>query len=181
MSQHIPPLDITRVNENNAREVLRLSEVYLDSTTKFAIASDARAVTLSTMMATLMTATAAVGAAVIALPSDHRTKFTLFLWVALLSASACFLMAVIKATNAAQPQAFDVPGNYLSSFTQDDLAGCPTALLIEQAEIYERQINLNNDRLQVNADSLRAALAWVKFSPFVAVIAGAIATAFPSG
>ncbi|WP_158929722.1 hypothetical protein [Acidisphaera sp. S103] len=181
MSQRIPPLDITRVKEANAREVLRLSEVYLDSTTKFAIASDARAVTLSTMMATLMTATAAVGAAIIALPPEHRTTFTRFLWVALLSASACYLMALIKATNAARPETFDVPGNYLSSFTDADLQGEPKALLIAQAEIYEYQIGLNNARLQANAESLRAALGWVKFSPFVAAIAGAIGTAFPSG
>jgi hypothetical protein len=181
MNERIPPIDVARVNKDNAREVLRLSEVYLDSTTKFAMASDARAVTLSTMMATLMAATAAVGAAVIALPPGHSGKFTVFLWAALLSASACYLMAFVKATNAARPEAFDVPGNYLSSFTNDDLSGCPTALLITQAEIYERQINLNNARLQANADSLRAALAWVRFSPFVAAIVGGIATTFPSG
>ncbi|HEY4171847.1 MAG TPA: hypothetical protein VGM42_02380 [Rhodopila sp.] len=181
MSQRIPPLDIAQVNRENAREVLRLSEVYLDSTTKFAIASDARAVTLSIMMATLMTATVAVSAAIIALPPEHRTAFTQFLWVAALSASACFLMALMKAINAARPETFDVPGNYLSSFTDADLRGEPTALLIAQAEVYEYQIGLNNERLQANADSLRAALAWVKFSPFVAAIVGAIGTAFPIG
>jgi hypothetical protein len=90
-------------------------------------------------------------------------------------------MALIKATQAAQPEPFDVPGNCLSSFTEGDLHGDPTALLLEQAAIYERQIQLNNNRLQANADSLRTALAWVRFSPFVAAVVGAIATTFPSG
>jgi hypothetical protein len=183
MNQHLPHIDATRVDKDNAREVLRLSELYLDNTTKFAIASDARAVTLSTVMATLMTATAAVGAAIVALPPEYHSKFTLFISVVSIASSFCFMMALIQASKAGQPEEFDVPGNYFSSFTEGDLCGDPRTLLIAQARVYERQIHLNKERLKVSAKVLQAALAWVKFSPVVALLAGVIALAvlFPSG
>jgi hypothetical protein len=179
MNQHLPQIDATRIDKDNAREVLRLSEVYLDSTTKFATASDARAVTLSTMMATLMTAATAIGAAVIAFP-DHHSKFMVSISVASITAGFCFMMALIQASKAAQPVEFDVPGNYISSFTEGDLYGDPRALFIEQAHIYESQINLNKARLQASSNSLHTALAWVKFSPLLAVLAGVIALALRS-
>ena len=180
MNQHLPRIDVTRVDKENAREVLRLSELYLDNTTKFAVASDARAVTLSTTMATLMAAAAAVGAAIVALPPEYHSKFTMLVLVASITFSFCFMMGLIQASKAGQPGEFDVPGNYFSSFTEGDLCGDPRALLIEQARVYEQQIELNKERLMVSAKTLQAALAWIKFSPLVALLAGAIALAVRS-
>lgn len=183
MSQHAISASAAAPREENVREVLRLSELYLDNTTKFAIASDARAVTLSTMMATLMTGMAAIGAAIVTLPADHASKLVLFLSVTCIAASFCFMMALVLAAKAAQPQEFDVPGNYIGCFTDADLSGDPTSLLMEQARIYERQITLNNNRLQTSAQLLHTSLAWMKFSPLVAILTGiiAIAVRFPAG
>jgi hypothetical protein len=176
-------IDLARARECNLREVLRLSESYLDGTAKFAVAADARAMNLALMMATLMTAAAAVGAAIIALPADHPSKFTFFVAVAALAASVCFAIALLMAASAARPQPFDVPGNGFDSFTPADLYGDPKALLLEQARIYQRQINNNMVRLKESAAAINAALKWLRWAPLVAVLVGLIAFAvrYPHG
>jgi hypothetical protein len=179
MNDSLPHIDLTRVDEDNAREVLRLSEVYLDSLTRLAISSDARAVTLSTMLATLVTATAAIGAAIIAFPGDH-SKSMISISVASLILGVCFFMALIQAGKAAEPVPFPVPGNYISSFTEAELYGDPKDLLIEQAYSCERRIHPALSQLHANACSLRKALVWMKFAPLLAIIAGATALAFNS-
>ena len=129
------------------------------------------------MTATLMTGTAAVGAAVIALPKENHTQFTFVVAVAALAASICFAVALLKAVSAAKPQPFDVAGNYPDCFTAADLYGDPKALLLEQVRIYQRQINNNNTRLHESAAAIEASLSLLRWAPIVAVLAGVIAYA----
>jgi hypothetical protein len=177
MPDSLTPIDLTKVQECNLREVLRLTEAYLNGTAAFAVAADARATNLSTMTATLMTGTAAVGAAVIALPKENHTQFTFVVAVAALAASVCFAVALLKAVSAAKPQPFDVAGNYPDCFTAADLYGDPKALLLEQVRIYQKQINNNNARLHESAAAIEASLSLLRWAPIVAVLAGVIAYA----
>jgi hypothetical protein len=166
----------------NAREVLRLTELYLEGTVRYALASDARAATLCAAMATLMTAAAAVGAALLALPKGPLTPAVLFLATASVVTSLCFLMALWSASTSARPAEFDIPGNRRASFTDGDLDGDHAALLLAQAGIYDEQIGLNAERLRQSARHLNNALAWAGYAPVAAVLCGVVAVAmrFPS-
>jgi hypothetical protein len=176
------PPDPESLRCRNAREVLRLTELYLDGTVRYALASDARAATLCAAMATLMTAAAAVGAALLALPKGPLTPVVLFLATASVVTSLCFLMALWSASTAAQPAEFDIPGNRRESFTDGDLDGDHATLLLAQAGIYEVQIGLNAERLRQSARHLHNALAWARHAPLAALLAGVVAVAvrFPT-
>jgi hypothetical protein len=84
--------DPAQVKPDNIREVIRLSELYLDGIIRFAIAADARGLSLSGMFAGATTALAAGGLTLL-LTRDYRSSQFLWRWPRLpqaeVSSSAC--------------------------------------------------------------------------------------------
>ena len=70
---------------------------------------------------------------------------------------------------------FYIGGNYFSLWSSDeDLFGPLSNALIEQARVYEEQINENNEDLERRATKIRLALRFIWLAPITALIAGAI-------
>jgi hypothetical protein len=167
------------VREATAKEIVRLSELYLDGTLRLSLGADARAMQLSGILGAL--ATALVVAGIGALLGNNLSLIDRNRWAlaASLMAPATFFMAALAySLNAAAPRGFYVAGNYFSSWSSDeDLYGPLATALIEQARVYEEQINENTDNLERRASSIKVALRFMWLAPIAAIVAGGAAYA----
>jgi HPt (histidine-containing phosphotransfer) domain-containing protein len=86
------------------------------------------------------------------------------------------MAALANSLKAAAPRGFYVGGNYLSLWSSDeDLYGPLARALIEQARVYEEQINENTANLERRASSIKLALKLMWLAPIAAIAAGAAA------
>jgi hypothetical protein len=176
-------IDVGKVPLDTAKEIIRLSELYLDGTVKFSIAADARAVSLAGMTASLTTALLAA-ALTLGFGPGEITKPRLVFSIGALAMSCCFGVALFNAVKSAQPKEFDVLGNYLDAFRSPrDLYGEFKSVLLDQAEIYQEQINSNKQILAESSAHLNRALRWVAAAPLLGLIVAVVfyAVRFPTG
>lgn len=163
--------DKAKAKLDNARELVRLSELYLDSTVRLAMAADARAMSLTGMLVTASTALIAAGFTLLFYQQTlSRINFTLGL--AAFGAALCLLGGVWQAISAAKPGQFSVGGNYLRSWDDDDLYGDLIGPVLDQAGIYQEKIDTNLLRLRNGASRLGRALSFVMATPPCAIVFG---------
>jgi hypothetical protein len=168
-------IDAARIKTETAKEIVRLSELYLDGTIRLALAGDARAISLSGMLAASSTALIAAGLALL-FAREPVSVINIILGVASLAASSCFILSLWNAITAARPKPFNISGNHLEEWrTESDLYGELSIALIGQAEIYDEQIGENRRVLQLNAERIERALSFIKWAPVAALGSGFLA------
>jgi hypothetical protein len=164
--------DPAQVKPDNIREVIRLSELYLDGIIRFAIAADARALSLSGMFAGATTALAAGGLTL--LLTRGLSLVTVSLAVAAFTASGGFFFGLLKALSAVQPAEFNVAGSYLEAWNSaDDLSGPLAVAQLAQAKIYQEQIEENQQSLLRSTSYIDTALGTLKWTPIITLATGA--------
>lgn len=164
-------IDPNQVAPANIREIIRLSELYLDGTIRFAIAADARALSLAGMFAGATTALAAGGLAL--LFAQGLSLVTVSAAAAALTASAGLFIGLWNAVRAVRPMDFNVAGNYLDRWNSEaDLSGPLSVARLGQAQIYQEQINENRAALTQATNSIETALQALKWTPVAAVAVG---------
>jgi len=169
-------IDPEKIEPDNIREVIRLSELYLDGTIRFAIAADARAQALAGMFAGATTALAAGGLTL--LLAQGLSLIRVSLAAAALAASASIFLGLWNAVRAVRPVDFNVAGNYLDRWNSEaDLCGPIYKAQIGQAEVYQEQINENRKVLLQTTKDIEAALEVLKWTPIVALAVGSVAYA----
>jgi hypothetical protein len=171
-----PAEDPAAVHPDNIREVIRLSELYLDGTIRFAIAADARALSLAGMLAGATTALAAGG--ITLLLTRGFSLVTAALALAAFSGSGILIVGLWNAINAVRPMNFNVAGNYLDRWNSPaDLGGSLAVAHLAQATIYQEQINENRRFLLQATGHVERAMRALKLTPFVAIAVGVAAYA----
>jgi hypothetical protein len=164
-------IDPAKIQPDNIREIIRLSELYLDGTIRFAIAADARALSLSGMFAGAATALAAGGLTLLSAPGLSLVRASLA--AAALSASGSLFVGLWNAIRAVRPMDFNVAGNYLDRWnSSEDLSGPLPVAQLGQAKIYQEQINQNRQVLLQATSHIEAALQALKWTPLVALAVG---------
>lgn len=140
-----------------AREVVRMSELYLDGTVRASAAKDSRAMSLAAMSATGSTALLGIGLNY--LLKTNLSKLDLALGWGAIYAGLILLAALLLALRAASPRPLTLPGTKLSLWTEDELSGKNLSdVLIEQARNYESHIDHNVKTLAKNARRLQYAM-----------------------
>lgn len=156
-----------------AREVLRLSELYVDGTLRLSIAADSRALSISGMLAAAATLITGYGAStLLALASFDREKVAL--GVAALLCGGMFAIALMFAVSSVRPRNFNICGNLKSSWSDEELRGSLVDALLSQAAVYEGQAARNNARLSQNAELLRKTLSLTAAAVPSAAFVGAV-------
>lgn len=164
-------IDPNKVAPENIREIIRLSELYLDGTIRLAIAADARALSLAGMFAGGTTALSAAGLALIS--SKGLSFLTASLAGAALSAGVALSFGLWSAVRAVQPMDFNVAGNYLDRWSSEaDLSGPLSIAQLGQAEIYQEQINENRKVLLQSTGCIERAFQVLKWTPVLALVVG---------
>jgi hypothetical protein len=164
-------IDPNKVAPENIREIVRLSELYLDGTIRLAIAADARALSLAGMFAGGTTALSAGGLALIS--SKGLSPVTASLSGAALTASVALFVGLLNAVRAVQPMDFNVSGNYLDRWSSDaDLSGPLCIAQLGQARVYQQQIDENRRVLLQSTGSIERALQVLKWTPVLALVVG---------
>jgi hypothetical protein len=167
------------IREETAKEIVRLSELYLDGTLRLSLGADARAMQLSGILGTLSTALVAAGIG--ALLGNNLNLIDRNRWAlaaSLIAPAICFMAALAYSLNAAAPRGFYVAGNYFSLWSSDeDLYGPLARALIEQARVYEEQIDENTANLERRASRIKLALRFMWLAPIAAMVVGAAAYA----
>jgi hypothetical protein len=169
--------DQSKLKIETAREIVRLSELYLDGTVRLALNADTRATTLAGMLATLVVGTVAAGVALLFTGADI-SPVRFISGVALLTAAVISVTALWYAVRAAKPRPFNVAGNSLKLYSSDaDLYGDLKITLMGQAEIYQEQIDENKLWLSQAANDLRISLSWISYVLPLSALVAAIASA----
>lgn len=152
---------------DNAKEVVRMSEAYIDATLRISIAADSRAMQLSGMAAT-----ASTGLLVFGLTSLYNwtTPNDIFA-TASFTASGLFFLALIFALSAASPRAMGVAGTVIDNWSPKELTGCLVEPLISQARVYSKQATENLIVLQRNARRIRTTLIILGATPLLSAAA----------
>jgi hypothetical protein len=111
--------------------------------------------------------------------SGQTGRWGAVLACALLAAAPFFLISLFKSLQAAQPREFNVVGNTLREWeNDDDLYGSDLAAsLVGQARVYQNQVDENIAILSRNAQRVTLALRTLLFSPLAALIGGVAASA----
>lgn len=160
----------------NVREVVRLSELYLDGTVKLVIAQDTKAVALAGLMTTVSTALMAAGLS--QLLAEPLPKRNIILGIAALGFALTLVGGLAYAILAARPRPVYVPGNYLNGWnTPEDLRGDLATALLGQARLYQSQIAENNAKLDEATAHMFTALKLLLVAPLVGLVLGAMAGA----
>ncbi|MBY5706991.1 hypothetical protein HFO38_30555 [Rhizobium leguminosarum] len=152
------------------KEIIRMSEAYIDGTLKISIAADGRAMQLSAMTAAASTALLVFGLTSLFSwdPPSITLSFACFI------SAAFFFMAHLSALSAAKPRAVAVPGTTLGNWGKEEREGDLRLALWGQAEHYDELANENLAILAQNAKRIKRALALLAAAP-VAGATGAVA------
>jgi hypothetical protein len=163
------------VSLDTAKEIIRLSEQYIDGTMRLSLASDSRAMQFSGILSA--SSTALVIASIGFLTQGKSIERNQIVIVASLVAVAIlFAVALTYSIRAAAPRNFNVNGNYWNEWSSDnDLYGPLSEALIGQARIYQEQINENKETLYERSRRINTALTLIGFAPLLALVAGVIA------
>jgi hypothetical protein len=165
------------VQEATAKEIVRLSELYLDGTLRLSLGADSRAMQLSGILGALSTALVVAGVGVF-FGNNQIDRNPLAKVASLIAPATCFMVALAYSLSAAAPRGFYVGGNYISLWSSDDdLYGPLAKALIEQAHVYEDQINENTNNLERRSSSITLALRYMRLAPMTAIVAGVVAYA----
>ena len=165
-------IDPSRVKLATARELIRLSELYIDGLMRFSIAADARASSLSGILASAATALITAGLTLV-FADLLPTPISKALASSAFASSLLFYLALCFCISAARPRAFHVAGNYLQHWsTEEDLYNDLKTALVEQVKMYDEQIKENQHTLQKNADKINVALYFILATPFISLIVG---------
>jgi hypothetical protein len=165
------PDTVPTVSTETAREVVRLSELYIDGTLRLSLASDTRALQITNMLAAASTLLLGLGLANL-LDQSNPVR------LALGAASACcgliFLIALLFSVRTIRPREFNIAGTLKGQWAPNELTGDLAQALMNQAKIYEDQALENIATLSRNAQNIRMALAiFVSAIPLSAAV-GAI-------
>ena len=156
---------------DTAKEVVRLSELYLDGTLKLAIAADSRAMQIAGLSSAAATALSIFGFNYIV----HPSRIDVSLGVSAFSAGLAFYAALFYALWAAQPRDFNVGGNIYTNWSKAELEGGLTEPLIAQAKGYDRKIRENINILSNNTGKIKRSLGFIASAPMCALLSGIIA------
>lgn len=152
---------------DNAKEVVRMSEAYIDATLQISIAADSRAMQLSGM-----TAAASTGLLVFGLTSLYNWSIQNDIFAtASFTASGLFFLALLFSLLAASPRAMGVSGTIIDNWSIDELTGDLTEPLISQAKVYSKQTNENLTVLRRNAKRIQVALVILGATPLISAAA----------
>ena len=170
-----PPDAPPGVHPDNIREVIRLSELYLDGTIRFAIAADARALSLAGMLAGATTALAAGG--ITLLFTQGFSLITAALAAAAFTGSAGWIVGLWYAVGAVSTIEFNVAGNFLAPIdspdegwnSTNDLSDPLSVAQLGQARIYQEQIGENRQSLILATGKIDTAAQLLKWMPLVAI------------
>jgi hypothetical protein len=166
-----PTTDPPGAQPENIREILRLSELFLDGTIRLGIATDARALSLSAMLAGATTALFAGG--ITLLLTRGISVLTFALAAAAFVAGGCLVVALWFAIGATWPRDFNIAGNYLKFWNKpEDLAGPLAVAMLAQARVYQDQIERNRQLLERNANRIDTAMAILKWTLLAALATG---------
>lgn len=156
---------------DTAKEVVRLSELYLDGTLKLAIAADSRAMQIAGLSSAAATALSIFGFNYIV----HSSRIDLSLGVSAFGAGLAFYVALFYALWAAQPRDFNVGGNIYTSWSKVELEEGLTGPLIAQAKGYDRKIRENINILSDNTGKIKRSLVFIASAPMCALVSGVVA------
>ena len=156
------------VSMETAKEVVRLSELYLDGTLKLAIAADARAMQIAGLSSAAATALSIFGFNYVV----HPGRIDFALGISAFGAGLAFYSALFFALWAAQPREFNISGNIYSKWTRSELEGGLAGPLISQAKGYDAKVVENIDILSENTKRIKIALRFIASAPACAITSG---------
>ena len=163
------------VSLDTAKEIIRLSEQYIDGTMRFSLASDSRAMQLSGILSASSTALIIASIGVLA-QSKSIERNQIVIVTSLITVAVLFAAALTYSIRAAAPRNFNVNGNYWNEWSSDnDLYGPLSEALIGQVQIYQELINENKEMLYERSRRMNTALMLIGFAPFLALVAGVMA------
>jgi hypothetical protein len=159
------------VSLDTAKEVIRLSELYIDGTIRLSLASDTRAMQIASMSAAATTA--------LLLFSFNNIVQTAALnktlgWASM-AAGVLFFLALVYALRAAKPRHFHVNGTTLAQWDKSELFGDLSEALLGQSKVYLEQIQENRQTLAANAKRIRFSLFMLAAAPIASLVVGLIA------
>jgi len=169
MVQTSAPLPAITVD--TAKEVIRLSELYLDGTLRLSLAADARAAQITNMLAG--TATVLLGIGLVNL-LDNVSAARTALGAASLCCGLLFLVALLYSARTIRPRQFNIGGTLRGQWSDDELVGDLALALINQARVYETQAYENIAILGRNAKRIHVCLTIFVAAIPVSAIVGAI-------
>jgi hypothetical protein len=143
------------IGVETAKEVVRLSELYIDGTVRLSLAADTRALQISNMLAAASTLLLGFGLANVL---DQSNPARLALAAASLSCGATFLAALLFSASTIRPREFNIGGTLRSQWSDAELRGNLAVALMSQADNYEGQALENIATLSQNAQHIRRAL-----------------------
>ncbi|MDX0679878.1 hypothetical protein GOD41_30585 [Sinorhizobium medicae] len=159
------------------KEVIRMSEAYIEGTLKISIAADGRAMQLSAMTATATTALLIFG-----LKSLYSwNPANIIVSSACFASAAFFFMALLSALSAAKPREVAIPGTTLGNWGDEERLGDLRLALWGQAVHYHDLANENLEVLGKNAKKLTRALKLLAMSPVAGAAGGVVAYAHSVG
>jgi hypothetical protein len=150
-----------------AREIVRLSEAYLDGTLKLSLAADNRALSLSGMLGGATAVLVGIG-----LTYLFRVPPIVPLGVMALCCGGIFFCALVCAVRSVRPRAFNILGTLRSNWSDAEIAGPLSDALMSLAEVYERQALENVATLSKNADRLALSLRLFTVAIPISALAG---------
>lgn len=154
---------------DNAKEVVRMSEAYIDAILQISISADSRAMQLSSVIAATST-----GLLVFGLGSSSEKIAGDVFATASFTASGLFFLALLFSLLAASPRAMGVSGTIINNWSMDELTGDLTEPLVSQAKIYAKHANENMEILKQNANRIRIALIILGATPLISAIAASL-------
>lgn len=164
-------VDWSNVEEGVAERIFQLGDTYLQQQTQIAMAADMRAITASSIFATL--STAILGAA---LTMGPKADFPLF--AAGIAASTACGMGAAFGFWAARPITFYTAGNHPSSWWE--YRHHPLAhLLGAESEGIQHHIEANEVALRENAEAFRKATVLATSAPAIALFVWWVITSYP--
>ena len=144
------------VSIETAREVVRLSELYMEGTLRLSLAADTRALQITNMLAGAATLLLGLG---LVNMLDQTNSARIALGAASLCGGVLFLIALLFSVRTIRPREFNILGTLRSNWSDKDLKGDLAQVLIDLSAIYETQARENIATLSHNAEHIRTALA----------------------
>jgi hypothetical protein len=146
------------VGLETAREVVRLSELYLEGTLRLSLAADTRALQITNMLAGAATLLLGLGLVNVL---DQTNLARIALGAASLCGGVLFLTALLFSARTIRPREFNIVGTLRSNWSDKDLKGDLAQVLIDLSTLYETQARENIATLSHNAKHVKIA------SPFL--------------
>jgi hypothetical protein len=162
------------ISEPIAKEIVRLSELYIDASLRVSLAAETRAMQLSGFLSAASTALIVASIGFLFSNQIDRGRFSV--GVALFIAALLFAIALIYSLSSAHQRGINVGGNYLSRWSSEqDLHGPLAKSLIDQARIYEEQIFETMTVLRSRDSEIRTAIKLMAFTPLLSFVSGVTA------